>query len=163
MIRTATQQDAEIVAAIYNEYVANSHVTFEEKIVSQQTMASRINDVQNLNLPWLVAVEDNNYVVGYAYASPWKLRSAYRHSVEITVYLAQHIQSKGWGTLLYQRLFAQLKDCNIHLVIAGIALPNSASIALHEKFKMEKVGQFKQVGRKFENWIDVGYWQVILQ
>ena len=69
------------------------------------------------------------------------------------------IASKGWGTKLYETLFAQLKDCSVHSVIGVIALPNPASIALHEKFGMEKVGHFKKVGFKFNKWVDVGYWQ----
>lgn len=161
-IQKATCHDAPAIALIYNEYVRNSAVTFEEEPVNQDIMAARIADVQAKNLPWLIAVDNQDNVVGYAYATPWKARSAYRHSVEITIYLSSKEQGKGWGTALYQQLFAELKQNEIHLVIAGIALPNQASITLHEKFNMKKVGQFKQVGRKFNQWIDVAYWQCIL-
>ncbi|MDP5040021.1 MAG: GNAT family N-acetyltransferase [Paraglaciecola sp.] len=161
-IRQATEEDAKGIAEIYNEYVLNSVVTFEEQIVEPSIMASRIKAIQALGLPWLVAVDECLNIIGYAYASQWKTRSAYAQSVEITVYLTEECQSKGWGSNLYQRLFTLLKAKGVHVVIAGIALPNPASIALHKKFNMKKVGHFEQVGRKFNRWIDVAYWQGIL-
>jgi phosphinothricin acetyltransferase len=112
-------------------------------------------------LPWLVA-EDDKEIVGYAYATRWHDRSAYRYTVEVSAYLANTACSKGWGTQLYTALFEVLRRLDIHVVIAGIALPNQASVALHEKFGMEKVANFSEVGFKFGRWIDVGHWQVRL-
>ena len=109
-------------------------------------------------MPWLVAVEEGE-VIGYAYAAKWNERCAYRFSVEVTIYVSPASVAKGWGTMLYTRLFAQLKDRSIHAVIGVIALPNPASIALHEKFGMKKVGHLEEVGFKFNNWVDVGFWQ----
>ena len=109
MNRSATLNDARFIATIYNEYVANSYVTFEEKVISEQNMASRIVDVQGLNLPWLVATDDENHIVGYAYASPWKQRSAYRYSVEITVYLTPALQGKGWGHKIVSTLICAVE------------------------------------------------------
>jgi L-amino acid N-acyltransferase YncA len=160
-IRPATAFDAESVAGIYNHYVLNSVVTFEEDAISAADMAGRIAEVRSDALPWLVA-ERRDHVVGYAYASKWKGRCAYRFSVESTVYLAPGASGHGLGSQLYAALLAQLKANGLHAVMGGIALPNAASIALHEKFGMIQVAHFKEVGFKFGQWIDVGYWQRLL-
>jgi L-amino acid N-acyltransferase YncA len=107
--------------------------------------------------------EDVGVVIGYAYAGKWNVRSAYRHTVETTVYLSNSTLSKGWGTRLYQALFDTLRDKSIHTIVGGITLPNPASIALHEKFGMKKVAHFSEVGYKFGKWLDVGYWQMELK
>jgi L-amino acid N-acyltransferase YncA len=158
MIRSATPGDGDAVATIYNHYVANTIVTFEEEPVSAGQMAGRIADAHDQALPWLV-LEEVGSIVGYAYASQWKARSAYRYAVEVTVYLAPDAAGRGFGTQLYAALFAQLRSRSIHTAIGGIALPNPASIALHEKFGMTKVAHFAEVGFKLGQWIDVGYWQ----
>jgi len=162
MIRPATTHDAQALSNIYNHYIENSTATFEEIQISKDTMIERIKKVNNANLPWLVAVE-NNIIVGYAYSTPWKDRSAYRYSVEATVYCSPQHLGQGWGYQLYQALFTELRKLPIHSVIGGITLPNSASIALHEKFGMNQVAHFEQIGRKFDQWLDTGYWQLILQ
>jgi L-amino acid N-acyltransferase YncA len=158
VIRAAEKRDAEAIANIYNHYIANTIITFEEETIDAQEMAQRISDVQASGLPWLV-VEDNGHVVGYAYASKWKGRCAYRFSVESSVYVSQNATSKGLGSKLYDALFIILKERSVHVAIGGIALPNEASIALHEKFGMNKVAHFSEVGFKFNRWLDVGYWQ----
>ncbi len=160
MIRAATTNDAAAIAAIYNHYIANSIITFEETPVSADEMAARIAEV-TASLPWLV-FESAGEVMGYAYASPWKSRCAYRFSVETTVYLAATATGRGIGTQLYTALLADLRGRSLHSVIGGVALPNAASVALHEKFGFEKVAHFKQVGWKFDRWIDVGYWELML-
>src|SRR4029450_10891594 len=111
--------------------------------------------------PCLVA-ESGAGVVGYAYATKWKARSAYRFSVETTVYLAAGLGRRGLGSRLYEELFRVLKEKGVHAAIGGIALPNDASVALHEKFGMRKVAHFEQVGFKFGKWVDVAYWERIL-
>ncbi len=161
MIRSVTKQDAQAIVDIYNHYVKNTVITFEEECIDSNKMLERIEKVTDLNLPWLV-IEENNRLLGYAYATPWKARSAYRYSVEATVYLASTEQGKGLGTQLYQALFAELKQKSIHSVLGGITLPNPASIALHEKLGTTKVAHFHQIGRKFEQWLDTGYWQLTL-
>ncbi|MCG8426898.1 MAG: N-acetyltransferase family protein [Chromatiales bacterium] len=158
MIRQANRDDSDYIAAIYNHYIQKTVITFEEEAVSTGEMAERIKKVASSGLPWLVAEVDGE-VIGYAYASEWSGRCAYRYSVEVTVYLSNASVSKGWGTKLYAALFAQLRDRSIHTVIGAIALPNPASIALHEKLGMKKVAHFEEVGFKFDKWIDVGYWQ----
>lgn len=158
MIRSANLNDAETIVDIYNTYVLDTVTTFEQDIVSPEVMSARVEQVMSQGLPWLVA-ESGGQVVGYAYATPWKERTAYQYSVEVTVYLSQQEKQRGWGTQLYNELFNRLKQKGIHIAIGGITLPNDASIALHEKFGMYKVAHFKQVGFKFDQWLDVGYWQ----
>ena len=161
MIRQANEGDTESIAEIYNHYVLNTVITFEEETVSASDIEDRVCDVKSAGLPWLVAEEEGS-VLGYAYASEWKGRCAYRFSVEATVYLSPDVASRGWGTKLYTALLDELKRCSIHVVLGGIALPNPASIALHEKLGFEKVAHFTEVGFKFNEWVDVGYWQVKL-
>ena len=158
MIRAASPSDAAALCAIYNHYVAETAITFEEEPVSAVEMARRIEDVLSAPLPWLVAEEDAG-VVGYAYATRWKARPAYRYSVEITAYVARPHAGRGIGSRLYRHLFPILEARGVRAVMGGIALPNEASVALHEKFGMRKVAHFEQVGFKFDRWIDVGYWQ----
>jgi phosphinothricin acetyltransferase len=160
MIRPATTQDAARFCDIYNHYVLHSTITFEEKAVSVDEMTQRIGEALE-GLPWLVWVEVAG-IQGFAYASKWKGRCAYRYSAESTVYLADGSTGRGIGTKLYEALFAELRERKLHTIIGGIALPNAASIALHEKLGFEKVAHFREVGRKFGQWIDVGYWQVFL-
>lgn len=160
MIRLAHPSDAEAIVGIYNHYVANTTVTFEEQAVSVEEMSARIEDIQSAGLPWLV-LEDSGQLLGYAYASKWKARSAYRYSVEISVYLKQGIQARGLGSRLYEALFAALVERDIHAAMGGIVLPNDASVRLHEKFGMKQVARFEQVGYKFGRWLDVGYWQKV--
>jgi L-amino acid N-acyltransferase YncA len=158
MVRHAKASDVDALSAIYNYYILNTVVTFEEQPISALEMLSRITEVTDAGLPWLVA-EQNQETVGFAYASKWKGRCAYRHSVEVTVYLSHSITAKGIGSALYAELFKCLKEKSIHVVLGGISLPNVASIALHEKFSMSKVAHFEEVGYKFGDWVDVGYWQ----
>ncbi len=160
MIRAATTADATAIADIYNHYIATTTISFEEQAVSSQEMAQRITNV-SASLPWYIEEQDG-VVVGYAYATPWRVRSAYRFSVESSVYVSASHAGKGIGKRLYQTLLADLRQRGIHAVIGGIAQPNPASVALHESMGFEKVAHFKDVGRKFERWVDVGYWELIL-
>lgn len=160
-VRAASAADAVALARIYNFYVANTVVTFEETPVSAADMAGRLAGTEALRLPWLVA-DSPGGVCGYAYAGRWKDRSAYRRSVEVTVYVESAVIGQGLGTLLYAALFESLRQTDVHVAIGGIALPNEASIALHEKFGMHRIGQFGEVGFKLGRWVDVGYWQCVL-
>jgi len=157
-VREAAAPDAAVIAGIYNHYITETVVTFEEEPVPVAEMARRIVEVRSASLPWLVA-EAGSHVFGYAYARPWHARSAYRFSVEIAVYLAPAHTGRRIGSKLYAELFAILQARRIHAVMGGIALPNESSVALHEKFGLRKVAQFDEVGFKFDRWIDVGYWQ----
>lgn len=161
-IRPATPVDAHAIAAIYDPYVRETVITFEEEPVSADAFRVRIADTATLGLPWLVA-ESGEGVVGYAYAGPWKARRSYRHTVEVSVYLAQHATGRGLGRALYTALLAALQERGAHVAIGGIALPNAASVALHERLGFTKVAHFPEVGWKFGRWIDVGYWQRTLE
>ena len=159
MIRFATVDDAERICAIYNHYIENSIATFEEETVAVSDMRDRVGDASE-ERPWLVYELDDG-LAGFAYASPWKSRCAYRYSLETTVYLSRdHLGQRNWhGIISASDRSHTIK--NIHSLIAAIALPNEASIALHENLGFKKVGQFLEVGWKFDHWIDVGYWELI--
>jgi len=159
-IRPALPADAQDMARIYNYYVLNSVITFEEQVVTAQAMLERLHEVGAASLPWIV-VERSGSVVGFAYASRWKDRSAYRYSVESTIYLESAVLGAGYGTQLYQSLLTELRRKEVHTVIGGIALPNPASVRLHEKLGFQKTAHFKDVGFKFGRWMDVGYWQLV--
>lgn len=160
MVRDCTDNDIAAMCEIYNFYVENSLCTFEETVINETEMQSRVS-ATTLSYPWLVCEEDG-VVRGYAYATAWKSRSAYRNSAEVTVYVNPQQMGKGFGKALYQTLESKLTQQNRHALLAGIALPNPASIALHEKLGFEKVAHLKQVGFKLGKWVDVGYWQKIL-
>jgi L-amino acid N-acyltransferase YncA len=159
-VRNCHGGDAGAIAVVYNEYIRNTVITFEETPVSTDEMARRITDI-GARYPWLVS-EHGGAVVGWAYAGEWKARSAYRFSVETTVYVAAGHHGRGIGTALYEALIAELQTRKLHSAVGIIALPNPASIALHEKFGFNKIGHFAEVGWKFGRWVDVGYWQLIL-
>ena len=160
-VRAVTSADAGAVAAIYDHYVLHTVVTFEEEPVTADEMSQRIDEVRAASLPWFVA-ERAGAIAGYAYASRWRARSGYRFSSEVTVYLAPEQGRRGIGSALYAELLSALRGSGLHAAIGGIALPNDASVALHEKFGFKKVAHFEQTGFKFNRWIDVGYWQVLL-
>lgn len=160
-IRPALSTDAAAIAAIYNHYIVTTTISFEETPVDAADIAQRMASVDTAGLPYLVAEEDGN-VAGYAYATPWRVRRAYRSSVETSVYVRDGQHARGLGTALYRALLCRLTDGGYHLAIGGIAQPNPASVALHEKLGFEKVAHFREVGNKFNQWVDVGYWQRIL-
>jgi L-amino acid N-acyltransferase YncA len=161
LVRPAQSADSDAIAGIYNHYVRNTVITFEEEPVSASEMAARIAGIQATPLPWVVA-ELESVVVGYAYASKWKARSAYRFSVETTIYLEHGREGRGFGTQLYSALLADLRARGLRVAIGGAALPNEASVALHEGLGFEHVATFRQVGFKQGRWVDVAYWQLVL-
>jgi phosphinothricin acetyltransferase len=161
LVRDVAPADAERVAEIYDHYVRDTWITFEEAPVPAQEMSRRIDEVRSASLPWLVA-EREGRVVGYAYATKWRGRCAYRYSVESTVYLEPSATGCGLGTALMTALLGRLRAASLHVVIAGIALPNPASVALHERLGLRRVATFEEVGFKFGCWIDVAYWQGFL-
>jgi L-amino acid N-acyltransferase YncA len=161
MIRNVNPKDAKEICKIYNHYIEETIITFEVDPVSLRAMRERITEISK-DLPWVV-LDDNQGITGYAYASRWKSRCAYQYSVESTVYVHPGEIGKGIGTRLYQELLRLLQNAGYHAVIGGIALPNEASVALHEKLGFEKIAHFKDVGFKFGRWIDVGYWELIFK
>ncbi|MBN1924603.1 MAG: N-acetyltransferase [Prolixibacteraceae bacterium] len=159
-IRSVNIKDACQITHIYNYYIEKTIVTFEETRITEEEMARRIKSISS-EYPFLV-IEDNNEIAGYAYATRWKERTAYRFSAEVTIYLHPEKTGKGYGSKLYSHFLDEIRKSNLHALLAGISLPNRTSIALHEKFGFKKVGCLEQVGFKFEEWIDVGYWELKL-
>ncbi|QJQ05819.1 N-acetyltransferase [Undibacterium piscinae] len=159
-IRAAEPGDATAICDIYNHYVDNTNISFEEIAVTSAEMAQRIIGVTE-NFPWLV-IEVDGVISGYAYATKWRARSAYRFSVEVSVYLSPLMIGKGCGSQLYECLLESLEPFGVHVIIAGIALPNEPSVKLHEKMGFRKVAHFEKVGYKNKQWIDVAYWQKTL-
>jgi len=158
MIRSATPADAAAICLIYNYYVLNTTISFEEEAVEPAVMAERIAANR---WPWLV-LEVDGVVLAYAYATQWRTRPAYRHAVESSVYVAIDAAGRGLGRRVYQALLEQLAGLDLHCVIGGIAQPNLASVALHQALGFRRVASFEEVGWKQQRWIDVEYWQLKL-
>lgn len=161
-IRPAALDDAAQMAAVYNFYIVTSHATFELDPISTGEMENRMRDTISAGYPFLVC-EDDDQVVGYAYSQPFKSRAAYRGSVEVSVYIKDSFEGRGIGKMLYDQLLPEIFKGDYHAVIAGISLPNQASVRLHEKYGFEKVAHFREVGFKFGRWIDVGYWELLVR
>lgn len=159
VIRPVRPGDEGGICEIYNYYVASSHVTFEEEPVGPAEIGARIASVTR-SLPYLVR-EEGGRVVGYAYATPWRPRSAYRYSVEVSAYVDPAELARGIGRALYEELLPELARRGVHAVLAGIAQPNPASERLHEGFGFQKVAYLREVGWKLGRWIDVAYWELV--
>ena len=160
IIRYVEDRDAESIAEIYNYYVENTTFTGDETPFSEEHMKNKIKDISK-DYPWLV-LEENSQILGYIYLNQWRFKSAYRHSAELSVYIRNGVRTKGLGSKLFTSLLEELKKKNLHTIISAIVLPNNASINLHEKFGFKKVAHFSEVGYKFEKWLDLGYWELVL-
>ena len=161
IIRDADDKDIRQIAEIYNYYIATSHATFELDPITVSEMRSRVAVCSDRGYPFLVADREGE-ICGYAYASKFKSRPAYKDTAEVSVYIRNGEGGKGIAAGLYKHLISRLESTGLHTVIAGISLPNEPSVRLHEKFGFWKVAHLHEVGRKFDRWIDVGYWQLIL-
>ncbi|GAC1517677.1 MAG: GNAT family N-acetyltransferase [Acidimicrobiales bacterium] len=156
-LRLGVAADATAVLAIYGPIVEATAISFELVVPAVDDMASRIVDRQP-NYPWLVA-DDNGTVLGYAYAGRFAGRAAYDWSVETSVYIAEAARGRGVGSALYAELFGLLAAQGYRQAMAGIALPNPASVAFHERAGFAPAGVFRAAGWKFGAWHDVGWWQ----
>jgi L-amino acid N-acyltransferase YncA len=157
-IRRATANDAEKIVEIYNWYVLNTIITFETEVVSPLDMETRIGEKLE-KYSWLVG-ELEQTIVGYAYYGSFRSRAAYNHTVESSIYLAPDSFGKGFGTALYRELIESAERQGFREIIGVIALPNVPSVALHQKLGFEDIGVLKNVGYKFDQYIDVGVWQL---
>jgi phosphinothricin acetyltransferase len=160
-VRSASSADAKAIAEIYRPYVEETAISFEAVPPSAEEFKARIEDTLQ-KFPWLV-YESGGEILGYAYAGAHRTRCAYEWSVECTVYVKKDAHGRGIGKELYQALFKILKDQGAVNIIAGISLPNAASVGLHESLGFQKVANFKDVGFKLGQWWDVGYWQLQIQ
>ena len=159
-IRPVTTDDAATLTRIYNHFIEHTLVTFEEELIDEAEMARRISEI-SAEFPYFV-IEDEGGVQGYAYLSLFRTRRAYQHSYEFSIYLDPSQTGKGYGSLLLEKLIVTAREKNLHALIGGISLPNEASERLHEKFGFKKVAHFPETGQKFGEWIDVGFWQLLL-
>lgn len=157
IIRPVTVRDHLAITEIYNHYIEQTTITFEEDPLTLEQMAQRIQSISS-TYPYLVATDDRG-LLGYAYAGPWKPRSAYRYTVETSIYLNPEARGKGVGKALYSALINQLMEQGFRLLIAGITVPNEASEAFHRFFNFRPVGSFTKAGYKFDQWLDVAYWE----
>jgi phosphinothricin acetyltransferase len=157
-LRAATPDDAPAIARIYAPYVTESVVSFETDAPGPEVMRQRI-EAGGDHYPWIVAVAADGTVAGYAYATAFRPRPAYRYAVETSVYLAAGAQGQGLGTRLYRSLLATLEAQDFTQAIAAIALPNAASVRLHAALGFTAAGVYRQVGYKMGDWHDVGLWQ----
>jgi phosphinothricin acetyltransferase len=160
-IRLATPRDGEAVAAIYRPVVADTAISFETMPPDDSEMARRIDETLR-SYPWLVCEIDGR-TAGYAYAARHRVRGAYQWSVDTSVYIADAYRRRGVGRGLYTSLFAILTAQGYFNAFAGIALPNPASVALHESMGFEPIGVYRRVGYKLDRWHDVGWWQLTLR
>lgn len=153
-IRDATAEDIPDMRAIYNHYVANSTVTFDEDPMTLAQMRRKFADAQKLGYPWLVAVSPSAQVLGYAYVLPWKPKAAYRFTVENSIYLGAAATGRGIGKALLKDLLEKSKAAGIKEVLAVIADKGAdASIRLHESFGFKQTGHMGRVGFKFGRWL----------
>jgi len=160
-LRIAAPGDAWAIAAIYAPIVRETAISFETEPPSPEVMAARIEGVLKSH-PWLVAVRAGE-VVGYAYAGEHAQRAAYRWSVNVTAYLAEAARRQGVGRKLYGALIPMLRAQGFRSAFAGIALPNAASVGLHEAAGFQPLGVYRDVGFKLGRWHDVGYWRLALR
>ena len=157
IIRDAVVADAEAVAAIYAPYVRETAISFEAEPPAAEEMAERIAAAQRSHA-WLVLEEDGE-VGGYAYGGPFMARAAYQWATAVSVYLAPGRRRTGAGRALYEALFDRLAGRGHRTALAGIALPNDASVGLHRAMGFEPVGTYRRVGWKHGRWHDVAWYQ----
>ncbi|GAA4281572.1 GNAT family N-acetyltransferase [Gaetbulibacter aestuarii] len=160
MIRPFKINDIPELLEMYNYFVLNSTATFDIEPLSLDAFTEKVTRIDK-EYPFLV-FEENNEILGYAYGSKFRPKPAYNTTVESTVYVKQNTHRKKIGSLLYEALLKQLKDAKFHVVLGVLTLPNDASVRLHEKFGFKQVGYLKQVGYKFDTWLDVGFYQLDL-
>ena len=157
-LRVARAQDAEAVCAIYAPIVETTSISFELTASSAPKMAQRIINAMQM-YPWLVEETADGAIAGYAYASRHRARGVYGWSVDVTVYVAETSRRRGVGGRIYTALLDTLRVQGFRAAFAGIALPNAASVALHETLGGAPVGIYRAVGHKLGDWRDVGWWR----
>ena len=157
-LRLATPADAPGIRAIYAPVVEHGYASFEAEPPTSDDMAGRIEQVL-LRYPWLVA-EEHGAILGYAYATPHRGRAGYRWAAEVSVYVAPEAHRRGVGRALYTALFLLLEAQGLVNLYAGIALPNAASVGLHEAMGFVPVARYPAIGFKAGAWRDTGWWHL---
>lgn len=160
-IRLAADADFAVIAAITNHYIRTTAIHFGTEDVTTDELLASWREGQS-NHPWLVTTTAHGSVVGYAKAGVWRTRAAYRWIAETGIYIAPDHCGHGLGGPLYRRLLAVMRAQGFHAAIGGIALPNDASVRLHERLGFTHAGTVPQAGHKFGRWHDVGFWHLLL-
>ncbi len=160
IIRDAVESDAGAIQQIYAPYVLETSISFEMEPPTIEEMLRRMGRVTD-RLPWL-AMESNGDLLGYAYATQFRAREAYQNTAETSVYVARGHHRQGVGRRLMEELLSRLRTAGHHRAIAGATLPNPGSAGLHESLGFKPVGVFSQIGYKFDQWHDVGFWELDL-
>jgi phosphinothricin acetyltransferase len=161
LIRNAVPDlDADACLAIYAPFVVGTAVSFEEQVPDHSEFVDRMRRAQSTHA-WMVA-DVSGETIGFAYGAPHRQRAAYRWSTDTTVYVAPEHRRAGVGRALYSQLLARLAQRGYHMACAGIALPNDASVGLHESLGFVPVGVYRRIGWKAGAWRDVGWWQLEL-
>jgi L-amino acid N-acyltransferase YncA len=159
LIRLAAEEDSAALAALYRPYVEKSRISFEEIAPDAEEMARRMRGERPGFHPWLIAEEEDRRILGFATSAPFRTRAAYRWAVEIGIYLTSEAQGRGIGRELLSRLLELLEHQGYVAAIGAIALPNDASVALHERLGFAYAGAYRGVGFKHGEWLDVGLWE----
>lgn len=156
-VRDGAARDAAACAELYAPYVTGTAITFEVQPPSAEQMGERIAAAAQTHA-WLV-LQRGGRVVGYAYGAPFNRRAAYRWACEVSVYIEQASQGRGGGRMLYEALFERLAQRGFRMAVAGMTLPNEASVGLHRAMGFEPVGTFRRIGFKQGRWHDVAWVQ----
>lgn len=160
-IRTANENDLQAMLDIYNEIILNTTAVFQYDVHTIQQRKEWFAQKQKENFPVFIA-EENNVVVGFSTFGQFRNWQAYQYSVENSMYVKASERGKGIGKLLLQPLIDAAKQMNMHTIIASIVADNASSIALHKQFGFFEVAHFKEVGFKFNKWLDLVFMQLIL-
>jgi phosphinothricin acetyltransferase len=159
-IRKATLNDARAICNIINYYIENTVLALETTSISEIEAKQRINDT--IDSGHLIYIgEINDKVIGFYCTYPWSKYCACKTTVEESIFLDKNEMGKGYGTQLFEHLLKHINKCKIHTLIASICISNENSIRLHEKFGFKQVSHLKEVGRKFDQWQDLGHWQLV--
>lgn len=160
-IRNVSVQDAKSICDIYNYYIKETIITFEDEVVSVEEIKERISKILKKGYPYIV-YEEKGRVIGYAYVDNWRTRKAYNITLETSIYLDKDYTGKQIGRRLYQDLIDKVRQINIHSLIGVISLPNKPSQKIHADLGFELIGNFKESGQKFNKLIDVEFWQLFI-
>ena len=160
-IRNATENDLPQILDIYNDAILNTTAVYDYEPHTLTMRAQWFETKQQQGFPVFVA-EDNNEILGFSSIGPFRAWAAYKYSVENSIYVKDGQRGKGIGKLLMQPLIDAAKEMKLHTIIAGIDADNKLSIEFHKQFGVEEVGSFKEVGYKFERWLDLVFMQLII-
>ena len=160
-VRPGIESDLEALTSLYNHYVRETPITFDTAVLtSEERRPWLLSHLEDGPYRLKVAVDaDSQEILGYATSSPHRPKAAYATSVEVSVYLRPDAGGRGIGTLLYKALFEALAGEDLHRAYAGVAQPNEASVRLHERFGFRYVGTYREVGRKFDRYWDVAWYE----